>query len=123
MNDGVVKLWARVLAAVPSSRLLLKSVQLNEPVLWEDTFRRFAAHGIPAERLMLERPDTFENFLLAHNRVDIALDPFPYPGGATTMYALWMGVPVLTLAGKSFLARQGVGLLANAGLAEWIASD
>ena len=78
-SGKVVNLWARVLAAVPNSRLLLKSAQLNEPRLWEDTFRRFAAHGIRAERLMLERPDTFEGYLLAHNRMDIALDQAPPP--------------------------------------------
>jgi predicted O-linked N-acetylglucosamine transferase (SPINDLY family) len=55
--------------------------------------------------------------------VDIALDPFPFTGGTTTVEALWMGVPVLTLTGQSFLARQGVGLMMNAGLPQWIADD
>jgi predicted O-linked N-acetylglucosamine transferase (SPINDLY family) len=53
----------------------------------------------------------------------MALDPFPYPGITTSVENLWMGVPVLTLAGKSFLSRQGVGLLMNVGLSEWIAVD
>jgi predicted O-linked N-acetylglucosamine transferase (SPINDLY family) len=55
--------------------------------------------------------------------VDIALDPFPYPGITTSVENLWMGVPVLTLSGNSFLSRQGVGLLMNAGLPDWIATD
>ena len=59
----------------------------------------------------------------AYQRVDIAFDPFPYTGGATSVHALWMGVPVLTLAGDRFVSRQGVGLLMNAGLPEWIAVD
>jgi predicted O-linked N-acetylglucosamine transferase (SPINDLY family) len=63
------------------------------------------------------------DYLSAYQRVDIALDPFPFPGGTTTVEALWMGVPVLTLSGKSFLSRQGVGLLMNAGLPDWIATD
>jgi len=62
-------------------------------------------------------------YLATYQGVDIALDPFPYTGGTTTAEALWMGVPVLTLAGKSFLSRQGVGLLMNAGLPDWIAND
>lgn len=66
--------------------------------------------------LVLEADEPREAHLAAHRRVDIALDPFPFTGGtATTVEALWMGVPVLTLAGMSFLARQGVGLLMNAG--------
>lgn len=55
--------------------------------------------------------------------VDIALDTFPFTGGTTTVEALWMGVPVLTLAGASFLSRQGIGFLANNGLNDWIARD
>jgi predicted O-linked N-acetylglucosamine transferase (SPINDLY family) len=55
--------------------------------------------------------------------VDIALDPFPYPGGTTTVEGLWMGVPVLTLTASSFLSRQGVGILMNTGLADWVANS
>ncbi len=62
-------------------------------------------------------------YLAPYQQVDIALDPFPYPGITTTVESLWMGVPVLTLEGKSFISRQGVGLSMNAGLASWIARD
>jgi FkbM family methyltransferase len=123
MNDAVVALWARVLAAVPNSRLFLKAKQLNIEAVRQSTFERFAAHGIAAERLILEGPAPRAEYLAAYQRVDIALDPFPYTGGTTTAEALWMGVPVLTLAGKSFLSRQGVGLLMNTGLSEWVAED
>ncbi len=123
MNDRVVALWARVLAAVPQSRLFLKANQLAEPAVQQSVVERFAAHGVDAARLVLEGPDPREKYLAAYQRVDIALDPFPYPGGATSVEALWMAVPVLTLAGDRFLSRQGVGLLMNAGLPEWIAID
>ncbi|MBI5461694.1 MAG: tetratricopeptide repeat protein, partial [Gammaproteobacteria bacterium] len=123
MNDGVVALWSRVLAAVPSSRLLLKARQMNDVSVQQNVFERFAAHGIGAERLILEEPVPRVEYLAAYQRLDIALDPFPYPGGTTSAEALWMGVPVLTLAGERFLSRQGVGLLMNTGLSEWVAVD
>jgi protein O-GlcNAc transferase len=72
---------------------------------------------------MLEPPVPRADYLKPFNRVDIALDPFPYPGITTSVECLWMGVPFITLAGKTFMARQGVGLLTNAGLPDWVAVD
>ncbi|MCO5097928.1 MAG: tetratricopeptide repeat protein [Rhodocyclaceae bacterium] len=123
MNDAVVALWARVMASVPNSRLFLKSRQFVEASVCLGVAERFAAHGIDAGRLILEGYVPRANYLAAYQRVDIGLDPSPYPGGTTTVEALWMGVPVLTLAGERFLSRQGVGLLMNAGLPEWVASS
>jgi len=123
MNDAVVALWAQILRAVPASRLFLKARQIQQLSARQEVIDRFAAHGIEASRLILEDYVPRENYLAAYNRVDIALDPFPYPGGTTTTEALWMGIPVLTLAGERFLSRQGVGLLMNAGLADWVAAD
>ncbi len=123
MNDEVVALWSRVLQTVAGSKLFLKSKQLGDATVREQTLARFAAHGIEAERLILEGAESRERYFAAYHRVDIALDPFPYPGGTTTVESLWMGVPVLNLAGESFLFRQGAGFLANAGLPQWIASS
>lgn len=124
MNDAVVAVWAQVLQQVPDSRLFLKAKQLKEASVRQSVADRFATHGIDARRLTLEGnvPLRTEH-LASYNRMDIALDPFPYPGITTSVEGLWMGVPFLTLAGESFLSRQGVGLLANVGLPEWIASD
>jgi predicted O-linked N-acetylglucosamine transferase (SPINDLY family) len=121
MNDQVVAVWALILKAIPHSRLLLKAAQLNEKSVQQDTFQRFAAYDIDARRLILEGADSREKYLTAYHRIDIALDPFPYPGGTTTAEGLWMGVPVVTLAGQNFLSRQGVGMLMNAGLPDWVA--
>ncbi|MBI5007566.1 MAG: tetratricopeptide repeat protein [Nitrosomonadales bacterium] len=123
MNDDVVALWSRVLTAVPDSRLFLKSRQLGEDSVRLRTMDRFAVHGIPAERLILEGAESRAKYFEAYHRVDIALDPFPYPGGTTTVESLWMGVPVLNLSGESFLFRQGAGFLSNAGLPEWVANS
>ena len=123
VNDAVVALWSRVLAAVPGSRLFLKSAQFVEARVRRGMFERFAAFGIAPERLILEGLVPRADYLKPFQRVDIALDPFPYPGITTSVENLWMGVPVLTLSGNSFLSRQGVGLLMNAGLPDWIAGD
>lgn len=121
INDQVIAEWARILTTLPTSRLMLKAYQLQEVSVREELIKRFATHQISPNRLILEAYSPRTNYLAAYHQVDIALDPFPYPGGTTTVEALWMGVPVLTLSGKSFLARQGVGLLMNAGLPNWVA--
>lgn len=123
MTEDVVALWARVLNAVPHSRLFLKSPQLSEAGVRRNVSDAFAACGVEPAQLILEGLSSRAAYLACYQRVDIALDPFPYTGGTTTVEALWMGVPVLTLQGERFLARQGVGLLMNAGLADWIAFD
>jgi len=121
INDDVVALWARVLLAVPNSRLFLKTKQFAQPSAQQVVGERFSAHGIDGERLLLTGHVAREAYLAPYQQIDIALDPFPYPGITTSVESLWMGVPVITLAGSSFLSRQGVGLLMNAGLPSWIA--
>lgn len=123
MSDDVVALWARVLHAAPHSRLHLKAAQLFTTDMQQATAQRFAAHGIAGDRLILEGPSSRAQYLATYQHIDIALDPFPYTGGTTSAESLWMGVPVLTLQGDRFLSRQGVGLLMNADLPEWIATD
>lgn len=123
LNDEVLDLWARILAAVPDSRLLLKARQVTDPAVQVRLQAFFAARGISAERLELLGHVSRDAHLATYGRVDIALDPFPYPGITTTVEALWMGVPVLTLSGPNFMGRQGVGLLTHVGLEDWVASD
>ncbi len=124
MTDAVVAVWARVLKSVPHSRLLLKTVQLNDPAVCENTRRRFAACGIAPERLLLGGIlDSRDEHLAAYNKVDIALDTFPYPGVTTSAEALWMGVPVLSLQGDRFLSGTAGSIARNAGLPDWIAAD
>jgi predicted O-linked N-acetylglucosamine transferase (SPINDLY family) len=123
MNDAVVTLWARVLQAVPNSRLLLKTKQLNDASAQASVQQRFALHGIGSERLFFEGAAPRVELLATYQQVDIALDPFPYPGGTTSVEALWMGVPVLTLTGDRFLSHIGESILHNVGLPDWIAKD
>ncbi len=123
INDAVVAVWARVLDAVPGSRLVLKTAPFHDTGVRADLRARFAAHGIAGERLLLEPSSSREDYLHAYGRIDIALDPFPFPGGATSCEALWMGVPLLTRKGDRFLSRVGETIVRNAGLPDWLAAD
>ncbi len=124
MGDDVVTLWSRVLNTIIGSKLFLRTRYLNDLVVLKNTIKRFAAHGIASDRLILEgklstRAEMFE----AYNRVDIALDPFPYSGTTTSVEGLWMGVPVITRRGDRFLSHIGESIASNAGLVDWIAKN
>jgi protein O-GlcNAc transferase len=123
LNETVVALWARILNSVSNSRLFLKASQFGDQKVKEEVIQRFLNYGIDARRIKVEGFDLREIFFSSYQQIDIALDPFPFSGGTTTVEALWMGVPVLTLQGKSLVSRQGVGVLMNVGLSHWIAND
>jgi protein O-GlcNAc transferase len=124
MNDAVVAVWARILKSVPNSRLLLKTAQLGEASICTRTLRRFAACGIAPDQLKLSRTlASRDDHLAAYNKVDIALDTFPYPGVTTSVEALWMGVPVLSMLGDRFISRTAGSIAHNAGLPDWVAAD
>jgi len=124
ISPATVALWAAVLAAVPGARLLVKAKPLAEAETRQQLAARFAAAGVAPGRLELLgwAPDD-RGHLDLYNRVDIALDTFPYNGTTTTCEALWMGVPVLTLAGRTHAARVGVGLLHSLGASAWVADS
>ncbi|MEP7206403.1 MAG: hypothetical protein ABI920_05645 [Casimicrobiaceae bacterium] len=119
----VVAVWARVLEAVPGSRLVLKNGGYDVEPVRTRIATAFAARGIAVERVTFRSASPHAEMLGEYERVDIALDTFPYTGGATTCDALWMGVPVVTLAGETMIARQGASLLSAAGLEQCVASD
>jgi len=123
IGDDVVALWSRVLHGVPGSRLLLKAKQFATPAGCDAMTERFGAHGVDAGRLILEGFTTRTAHLEAYNRIDLALDPFPYPGGTTSVESLWMGVPVLTRRGDRFLSRVGETIAQTAGMSDWVADD
>lgn len=124
MTHDVKVLWARVLCAVPGSRLLLKSRPLADEDLCEALLADFESLGVSRARIELRGRSPHEQMLAEYGEVDIALDPFPFPGGLTTCEALWMGVPVLTLQGSTLIGRQGTAFLsAVGGLQDWIARD
>ena len=122
IGDGVLAVWGEILNALPGAGLRLQCEQLGDPRVVEQLVRRLQHHGIDRARVSFHGRVPRKAYLAAHAAVDMLLDTFPYPGGTTTCDALWMGVPTLTLAGESLLARQGASLLIAAGLAEWVAA-
>lgn len=122
-SRAVVRAWAAILKAVPGSSLLLKNSVLHEPLARERVMRAFIGEGVDPARIQLDGFKAKRDHLEQYARFDIALDSFPYNGTTTTCESLWLGVPVLALAGKTHAGRVGVSLLSQLGLEEWIAGD
>lgn len=115
--------WAQILERVPGSRLLLKSDTFSHESGRAAFTKRLEALGIDADRVeLLPARLTLEEHLTLYERIDIGLDPFPYNGTTTTCEAMWMGVPVVTLAGEVHAGRVGVSLLTAVGLEDLIAA-
>ncbi|MBR8064679.1 tetratricopeptide repeat protein [Burkholderia ambifaria] len=123
ISDDVIALWSRLLHALPDARLMLKAHELGASDLNRATLERFARHGIGSHQLILEGGSPRAEYFNAYNRIDIALSPFPYPGGTTTAEALWMGVPVIGMKGGRFVTHICESLLHAAGMGDWIAAD
>jgi predicted O-linked N-acetylglucosamine transferase (SPINDLY family) len=123
VNEKVLTAWARVLRSVPCSRLLIKWSSVGDADVKTALVARFAELGVPQERLILRNDTPHPEMLAEYGDVDIALDTFPYNGGATTCEALWMGVPVVTLDGNTPIGRQSKSFLHAIGHAEWVAHD
>ncbi|HXV12510.1 MAG TPA: tetratricopeptide repeat protein [Burkholderiales bacterium] len=121
VTGRVIRVWSEILYRLPESRLLVFTVpagRTRERIMGE-----FAAHGIARSRLELIPRLPLPEFLQAPARVDIALDPFPFSGTTTTCQTLWMGVPVITLAGKSHVSRVGATMLNSVGLEQCVAES
>lgn len=118
INIAVTKLWARILTALPHSRLMIGNVA--DSGTRQRLVEMFGKAGIGAERLILQPRMPIADYLALHQQIDLALDPFPYNGGTSTLHSLWMGVPVITLVGEHTVSRAGVAYLSRVGLSEFI---
>ena len=121
--EPVIVAWVKILQAVPGSRLLLKASAFDNEQVSEELRRRFLACGLEDGRLELRGRSSHQEMLEQYGEIDIALDPFPFNGGMTTLEALWMGVPVVTMAGTGVVSRQSTSALANLGLTELVFDD
>lgn len=123
INPRLVALWSRLMQAVPNSRIILKSFDFAAKGAIDRITADFNANGISTERLtFMTATPSLADHLALYSRMDVALDAFPYHGTTTTCEALWMGVPVVSLAGNTHAGRVGVSLLTNAGAPELIAA-
>jgi len=120
INQATVNLWARIMHALPSARMLLGNI--STAGVRTRVLEMFERAGIAADRVSLQARMSLTDYLALHNEIDLALDSFPYAGGTTTCHSLWMGVPVITLAGQTSPSRQGAAILAAAGLTELVAN-
>ncbi|MBF0368918.1 MAG: hypothetical protein HQL52_05600 [Magnetococcales bacterium] len=124
ITPPVVALWSRLLKGVPEATLLLKTRQLKDPHQQQNLLARFAQHGIGPERLTLTSPVSgYAEHMALYGEMDIALAPFPCTGGTTSTDTLWMGVPVVTLAGDHFIERMSLSMLTAIGRVDLIAEN
>lgn len=124
ISPAAVRVWSRILAKCPGSRLLLKTGELGKEAMRGLLQARFAEHGIGPERLWLTgRIESDRGHLALYDEVDCALDTFPYAGTTTTCQAMWQGVPTVTLEGRAHAGRVGVSLMKATGQDGLIATD
>ena len=121
LRPSVIALWSRLLRALPDARMVLGGMPREGS--YDALIEWFAREGIVRERLSFYSRCDAAAYLALHHQVDICLDSFPYTGGTTTLHALWMGVPTLTLAGHAPPGRQGAAILGHVGLDAFVAED
>ncbi len=120
IGHNLVKVWARILHKVPRSRILLKYRGLDTDVLGDRYRGWFSKEGIARERVQFAGVSPVRDYLEAYGEIDVALDPFPYQGGSTTLDTLLMGVPIVSMTGRMPVQRCSCSLLKPIGLDEMV---
>lgn len=121
VTPEVLDTWATIVNRVPGSRLVILADMVDS--LRQAILRRLTAQGVESAQIELVNRMPRESYLKLINRLDIALDPFPFNGHTTTCDCLWQGVPVVTLSGRTYVSRFGASGLATLGLRDWIAGS
>ena len=120
LSASVIALWSMLLNRLPSARLLLAATPKDHHTAMIESF---AQYGVESDRLFFAPRTTMEAYLAQHHHADICLDTFPYAGGTTSLHALWMGLPTLTLAGETVPSRTGAIVMDQVGLDQFIATS
>ncbi len=123
LNDHVLQAWSDILSQLPASTLLIQAQALEDAANREHFLARCERAGMARARIEVRPWARLEESARSYHDIDIALDPFPFCGGMTSFDALWMGVPLVTLAGETLPGRQSASMLANLGLSDLIAAD
>jgi hypothetical protein len=124
ITPEVINVWSNILKLIPTATLFLKYKNLESVPMTQFIHHQFMTRGVLVSQLRIQGDDASHvEHMNRYNSIDIALDPFPYNGTTTTLDALWMGVPVITLEGASHVGRVGVSQMSNLGLQEMIAHN
>lgn len=123
INEETINNWSSIMRDSTDSRLILKSAQYSSTELSKKIISLFERNGIEPERVTIETASPHSELLQSYNKVDIALDTWPYSGGLTTCEAFLMGVPVVTLPGPTFAGRHSATHLINAGMPELVVNS
>lgn len=118
ITDALLSCWTRILGRVDGSRLLLRSISFSDDAAIDEVRSRLEKAGFDLTRVDLRKPEGGAAFFESYNEIDIILDTFPYNGGTTTCFATFMGVPVVSLYGRSLISRMGLSILSNLGVPE-----
>jgi predicted O-linked N-acetylglucosamine transferase (SPINDLY family) len=121
LNFEVIKVWSQILTNIPNSKLFLKNEMLGHEFIKERISKKFLDNGVKKDQLILEGLSPRSIFLQCYNRIDIALDTFPYNGGSTSFESSKMLVPLLTKQGNFFVSRCGLSINKNLMMDDWIA--
>ena len=120
VSSTTLALWARLLLAIPNSRLILKAPQLTSESLRASILGQMKEAGVSEKRIDLRGRTSQQEHLAVYQEIDISLDPFPHGGGITSTESVWMGVPVISLYGDRVASRAGATALCPLGLGDWV---
>lgn len=123
INEKTLQQWKKIIKRLPKSRLLIRSISFNDESVVSEFKEKLKAAQLPLDRIGIRLPEGGVNFFTSYNEIDIILDTYPFNGGTTTCFAVYMGVPVVTMAGQSLISRMGLSILRNVNAAHLIAEN